>query len=96
MERYLKERNIEFQFVELNERGLAPKELDDVAAAVGGHEALINPASKPYKKRSMEYMAFDAREELLEEPLLLRQPILRCDRGVAVEPDEGRLEELLL
>ena len=93
-ERFLKERGISFQFVDLNERGLAAKELDEIAEKSGGHRGLIDPESKPYKKRNMEYLAYDPREELLEEPLLLRQPILRTDRGVAVEPDEGRLKEL--
>lgn len=94
VERYLKERGITFQFVDLNERSLAPRELDEVASAAGGHDTLIDPESKEYKKRNMAYMAFDSREELLESPLLLRQPIVRCDRGVAVAPDQGRLEEL--
>lgn len=96
VERFFKERGISFQFVDLSERALAPKELDEIADSCGGHEELIDPESKPYKKRNMEYMAYDAREELLEEPLLLKQPIIRCDRGAAVRPDRGRLEELLL
>lgn len=93
-ERFLKERGVSFQFLDLTERGLAEKELDEIARKIGGYEELIDPESKPYKKKHMEYLAYDAREELLEEPLLLRQPILRTDRGVAVEPDEKRLKDL--
>lgn len=93
-ERFLKERGIQFQLVDLQERGLAPREIDEVAAALGGYDALVDSESKPYKRRKMEYMAYDAREELLEEPLLLKQPIIRCDAGIAVDPDVRRLEEL--
>ncbi|MFW6329173.1 MAG: arsenate reductase family protein [Alkalispirochaetaceae bacterium] len=95
VERYLKERGIAYQFVDLNERSLAPRELDEVAAAVGGHDALIDTESKAFKQRKMGYMVYDSREELLEEPRLLKTPILRCDAGVAVLPEAERLEELL-
>ncbi len=93
-ERFLKERGVSFQFVDLNERALSPRELDEIAEQSGGHEELVDPESKEFKKRKMEYMAYDAREELLEDPLLLKQPILRTDNGVAVQPDQDRLREL--
>lgn len=96
VERFLKERGISFQFVDLTERGLAPRELDEIAAAAGGHEELIDTEAKQFKKRNMAYMAYDPREELLEDPMLLRQPLLRCDGGIGVQPDEARLKELLL
>ena len=95
VERYLKERGIEFQFVDLSQRGLSAGELDRVAEAAGGHEALINTESKAYTKRGMQYMDFDAREELLEDPGLLRMPIVRGDGGVAVEPEEAELKRVV-
>lgn len=93
-ERFLKERGVPFQFVDLNERALSPRELDEIAERTGGHEELIDRESKQFKKRKMEYMAFDAREELLEDSLLLKQPILRSDRGVAVQPEQEQLKKL--
>ncbi|MFW6223950.1 MAG: arsenate reductase family protein [Spirochaetota bacterium] len=94
-ERYLKERGIEFQFVDLTQRGLSAGELDRIAEAAGGHEALIDTESKAYTKRGMQYMDSNAREELLEDPGLLRMPIVRGDGGVAVEPDEAELKRVV-
>ena len=94
-ERYLKERGIEFQFVDLTQRGLSAGELDRIAEAAGGHDTLIDTESKAYTKRGMQYMDFDAREELLEDPGLLRMPIVRGDGGVAVEPEEAGLKRVL-
>ena len=97
VERYLKERGIEFQFVDLNQRALSAGELYRIAEALGagGHEALIDTESKAYTKRGMQYMDFDAREELLEDPGLLRVPIVRSNAGVVVQPDEGELKRLV-
>jgi arsenate reductase-like glutaredoxin family protein len=95
IERYLKERRLEHQFVDIDARPLGPRELDTVAEAVGGHGTLIDVESKVYRKRGMEYMEFDPRDELLEHPELLRVPIVRCDAGVAVCPDTATLDALL-
>ena len=95
IERYLKERGIDFQFVDLTQRGLSVGELETVATAVGGFDELIDPESRSYRKRGMAYMEYDSREELLEDPSLLRMPIVRTDRGAAVNPDDAALAELL-
>ncbi|MFP4485197.1 MAG: arsenate reductase family protein [Spirochaetaceae bacterium] len=95
IERYLKERRIEFQLVDLSQRGLSVGELEAVAAAVGGFEELVDTASRSYRKRGMTHMEYDSREELLEDPSLLRVPIVRTDRGAAINPDNDTLTELL-
>ena len=95
VERFLKERSIDFQFVDVNGKAPAPKELDALADAAGGHDALIDAGSKSYRGRGMEYMEFDAREELLEDASLMRVPAIRCDGGAAVQPDEATLKRLL-
>jgi arsenate reductase-like glutaredoxin family protein len=95
VERYLKERRIAFQFVDLTERGLSAGELDRIARAAGGYDALIDTESKAYTKRGMQYMDFDAREELSEDPALLRIPIVRGDGGVAVQPEKDELERVV-
>ncbi|MFP4206321.1 MAG: arsenate reductase family protein [Spirochaetaceae bacterium] len=95
VQRYLKERGIEFQFVDLAERSLSPGELDRIAAAAGGPEALIDTGSEAYTKRGMQYMEFDAREELLRDPSLLRIPIVRGDGGVTVQPDSEEMKRVV-
>ncbi len=95
VERFLKERNIDFQFVDVSIKAPAPKELDALAGAAGGHHELIDTGSKSYRKRGMQYMEFDPREELLDDPTLMRVPAIRCDGGAAIAPDEATLKRLL-
>lgn len=38
---------------------------------------LIDTASRQYEKRGLKYMKFDVEEELLEDSLLLKTPIVR-------------------
>jgi len=95
IERFFKERRVDFQFVDIIQKTPSAGELDSVAARVGGHEELIDPESRSYRKRGMAYMDFNAREELLEDPGLLRLPIVRTDSGAAVNPDEEELKRLL-
>lgn len=79
-ERWFKERGIRVQNVELTEKGLSPGELKSVAARVGGVEALIDRESKRYVDKGLKYSApTGPRIEalLLEDPLLLKTPIVR-------------------
>lgn len=95
IERYLKERSIPFQFIDIASKAPAERELEALASAAGGFDELIDSDSKSYRNRRMEYLDFDAREELLQDATLLRVPAIRCDAGVAIQPDEKRLAELL-
>lgn len=85
-ERYFRERNISYQFVDLAQRGLAPGELENIARAVDPAD-LIDPESKEYASRGMKYLDFDPVEEILENPSLLRMPIVRNGRSVTVGYD---------
>ena len=79
-ERWFKERGLKVQSVELSEKGLSPGELRSVAAKVGGVEALIDRDSKRYVDKGLKYSApTGPRIEalLIEDPLLLRTPIVR-------------------
>jgi arsenate reductase-like glutaredoxin family protein len=79
-ERWFKERGIRIQSVELGEKGLSPGELKSVAARVGGVEELIDREGKRYLDKGLKYSApTGPRIEalLLEDPLLLRTPIVR-------------------
>ncbi len=74
--RALKERGISYQFVDLNERTLSDGEWNNIFQHYEP-SSLIDTNSKIYKKKGFSYMVFDAREELVENPLLLITPILR-------------------
>ena len=76
-ERYFKERAIKFQFINLAEKGMSKGELNSVKAAVGGLEALIDRDGKQYRKGNLHYLVHNIEEELLNDPLLLKTPIVR-------------------
>lgn len=75
-ERFFKERRIPIQFRDIKEKGLSEGELRNITQQVNPDD-LIDEEGKQYKKRNMEYMVFDPEEELLEDPLLLKTPVVR-------------------
>ena len=81
--RYFKERGITPHQVDLKEKGISPGELSNVARAVG-EENLIDPESKAYKDKGFAYMEFDPAEEILENPLLLKTPLVRNGKKASV------------
>lgn len=87
-ERFFKERGIKYQFRELSEKGISKGELENIARVIKP-EDLIDKEGKQYKKRNMAFMKFNAAEELLNDPLLLKMPLVRngnfCTAGY--EPD---------
>jgi arsenate reductase-like glutaredoxin family protein len=90
-ERWFKERRVPVSFIDLNERGLSPGELKSVAAQVG-IEALIDRDGTRYRDRGLKFAApTGARIEqmLLDDPLLMRTPIVRRGRAATVgfQPD---------
>ncbi|HWJ02804.1 MAG TPA: ArsC/Spx/MgsR family protein [Verrucomicrobiae bacterium] len=84
-ERYFKERRINYQFIDLNLRGLSKGELQSVKAAVG-LQALIDSGSKEYKRLNLErIVSAGVREEiLLNNPALYKTPIVRNGRLATV------------
>ena len=91
-QRYFKERRIKFQFVDLAKYGISPGELKSVKNAVG-LDALLN-GDHP-DAVLVSYLAYDEDnlEKLLEEPRLLRTPIVRNGRQATVGycPDVWKL-----
>lgn len=87
-ERFFSERRIQFHFRDLNEKGLAKGELENIARAIPIEE-LIDRDGKQYKKRNMQFMVFNLEEELLSDPLLLKTPIVRNGKEVTIgyQPD---------
>ena len=82
-ERYFKERRIKFQSVDLLRYGISPREFDSVRRAVG-LENMIDE-----KARGAELIRYLARDEdkidkLLEDPSLLKTPIVRNGKSATV------------
>ncbi len=82
-ERFFKERRIPFHFRDLNEKGLSKGELENITQKIN-IEDLLDTESKVYKEKGMMYMKFNLSEELLNEPLLLKTPIVRFNKLVSI------------
>ena len=85
-ERFFKERGIKFQAVDLKEKGLSKGELQSVVQAVGGIEKVLDPDTKERDLLAMmQYIVPEDRfEKLLENPSLLKQPIVRNGKKATV------------
>ena len=84
-ERYFKERNIKYQFVDLTILGLSKGELQSVKAAVG-LKNLVNHETKDYKRLNMDrIISTSGKEEmLLNNPSLYKTPIVRNGKQATV------------
>ena len=87
-ERFFKERGIKFHFRDLNEKGLSPGELENIMRVFNADE-LIDREGKDYKKRNLEFIIHNVEEELLNNPLLFKTPIVRNGNKVTIgnQPD---------
>ena len=87
-ERFFKERGIKFHFRDLSEKGLAKGELENIMRVFDADE-LIDREGKEYKKRNLEFIIHDVEEELLNDPLLFKTPIVRNGNKVTIgnQPD---------
>jgi len=82
-ERWFKERRIKYQYVDLPRYGLGRRELESVRTAVGA-ENLLDEKAKGAEL--VKYLARpeDRLEKLLEQPELLRTPIVRNGKKATV------------
>jgi len=87
-ERFFRERRIPFHFRDLTEKGISKGELENIKQVIPVEE-LIDKEGMQFKKRDLAYMVYDIEEELLNDPLLFRTPIVRNGRMVTVgyEPE---------
>lgn len=89
-QRFFKERNIKFQYIDLKEKALSKGELASVRAACG-LDSLIDESRKEYKILNLDKIrSASMREEiLLNNPVLYKTPIVRNGRlaTVGYQPD---------
>jgi arsenate reductase-like glutaredoxin family protein len=86
-ERWFKERRISFQLIDLAQKGPSPGELKKIANAVGGVEKLIDREGKRYLDKGLKYSAPTGpriEQALVDDPLLLRTPIVRSEGRATV------------
>ena len=78
-ERYFKERNIKYQYIDLKEKGLSKGELTVVIQAVKGLDNLLDPNCKDQDTLALvKYISDeDKLEKVLENQQILKTPIVR-------------------
>ena len=82
-ERFFKERRIAYHFRDLTVKGISKGELENIKHIIPADE-LLDRDGRQFKKRNMEFMVFDTEEELLNDSLLFKTPIVRNGRMVSV------------
>ena len=93
--RFFAERRIRTHFVDLLERAASPGELNRFAQKFGA-KALVDEGSKRFAELGLRYAQMsDQRwlEKLVDEPLLLRMPLVRSQNRLAIGADEAVWKE---
>jgi arsenate reductase (glutaredoxin) len=88
-ERFFKERRVSYQLIDIAEKGPSAGELRKIANAVGGMDQLIDRDGKRYLDRGLKYAAPTGPrigQILLDDPLLLRTPLVRTGDRATVGP----------
>ncbi|MBE6017588.1 MAG: ArsC family transcriptional regulator [Lachnospiraceae bacterium] len=78
-ERYFKERNIGFQFIDMKEKGMSRGEFDSVCRAVGGLENLIDPNCKDKDLLALvRYITEEQKaDKVFENQKVIKLPVVR-------------------
>jgi arsenate reductase len=92
--RFFKERNVKPHIIDLREKNLAKGELDNITRKIPLEE-LIDTEGKEYKRKNLAFMKFDIEEELLENSLLVKMPIVRSGKNVTIGYEPKIWEEWL-
>ena len=85
-QRFFKERGIRFQPVDLVRKGFSPGEFRSVSQAVGGWKNLMDPENSDETALLIRHLADEkaAAAKLMENPRLMRTPIVRNGRAATV------------
>ena len=90
-ERYFKERNIRFQFIDMKEKGLSKGEFQSVCQAVGGLDNLIDPDCKDKDLLALvKYITADQKaDKVFENQKIIKLPVVRNGKQATVgyQPD---------
>jgi len=93
-EMFFKERRFKYNLMDLDVKPLSPGEMQNIVNSLGSVDELINRESEYFKKK-LQFLVFDARDEILEHPELVKTPIIRINKKAfcGFNPDEW--QELL-
>ncbi len=94
-ERFFKERRVPIHFVDFKVRGPAKGELQRFVQKFGG-DAVIDRNAKRFKALGLQTAYYSDERWVsiaLEEPLILRMPLVRCGKELSVGHAEDRWRE---
>lgn len=77
---FLKERRIQFQLLDIDKKELSRKEWESIAASVSSSDELIDVNSKYFKNEGYSYREYNALEEVISHPQLLKVPYIRINK----------------
>jgi arsenate reductase-like glutaredoxin family protein len=90
-ERFFKERRINYQLIDMKEKGMSKGEFTSVAQAVGGVDKLINENCRDKDMLALiQHMSGDDRlEKILENQQIIKTPVVRCGKEATLgyQPD---------
>lgn len=78
-ERFFKERNQRYQFIDLKIKNISKGELQRVSKSIS-IDSLIDREGKAFQNSNYKYMSFDPTELILEHPEFLKTPIVCLDK----------------
>ena len=85
-ERFFKERNVSFQFIDMKEKGMSKGEFESVCRAVGGLENLIDQNCKDKDLLALiKYISEEQRaEKVLDNQQVIKLPVVRNGKQATV------------
>lgn len=92
--RFFKERGEKPHFRDLNEKPVSSGEINNILRSVSP-EDLIDREGKMYEKMNLEYINHNPVEKILQEPLLLNTPVVRCGNLSVVGHDPEGWKKIL-
>jgi arsenate reductase len=96
-ERFFKERRVPIQMVDLAKKPMAPGEIHRFIEKFG-LAGLLDTEGKAYVDAGMKYLKMsdaELMERIEREPKLLRLPLVRSGKHIAVGPDEAGWKAML-
>lgn len=89
-ERFFKERNVKYTFIDLTKHNIGKKELDIFVRAAGNAESLINRKDKKLNKHPVALVFTEEliKNAILENSSCLISPIVRNGQKVTIGADE--------
>lgn len=90
--RFFKERSINVQFINLDEKAMSKGELESVSRKVA-LEDLLDSDGKYYKEHGYAHRVFDLFDTLLEVPYLIRTPVTRFKNDASVGVNSEKWKE---